>query len=62
MPPHMHAPLDPDCPNNPLNRPADPMDAYCGCMGEINENLERRHRARCERCQEYGAANIEVED
>ena len=58
----MHAPLDPDCPANPLNRPHDPMDDYCGCMDEINADLETRHRSECERCQEYGAANIEVAD
>lgn len=55
------APLDPDCPDNPFNREPDPMDDYCGCMDEINEASERRHRAKCEQCKVYGAANIEVE-
>lgn len=68
-----HAPLDPACPDNPLvrNEPfavlddgteiwEDPMDAECGCMDEINDDAERRHLASCARCQEYGAANIEV--
>jgi hypothetical protein len=55
-----HAPVDPDCPGNPHNRPEDPMDDYCGCMDEINEAAERRHRRECPRCQAYGAANIEV--
>jgi hypothetical protein len=58
----MHTPLDPNCPNNPLNRPYDPMDSYCGCMDEINSDMERRHQRDCKRCQEYGAANIEVID
>lgn len=57
-----YAPLDPDCPGNPQNRPHDPMDDYCGCMDEINDDMERRHRAQCDRCQQYGAANIEVTD
>lgn len=60
MPFQWHAPLDPDCPDNPATRPHDPMDDYCGCMDEINADLETRHRAKCERCREYGAANIEV--
>ena len=55
-----HAPLDPECPGNPDNRPYDPMDDYCGCMDEINADAERRHAANCTRCQEFGAANIEV--
>jgi len=38
----------------------DPMTAACGCADEIAALLERKHRAVCERCQEYGAANIEV--
>lgn len=57
-----HAPLDPECPDNPLNGFfEDPMTAYCGCADEIGDDLENRHRRTCERCQEYGAANIEVE-
>jgi hypothetical protein len=55
-------PLDPDCPDNPLNRPHDPMDDYCGCMDEINYDLECKHRLHCQRCQEYGCANVEVEE
>lgn len=27
---------------------------------DLWEDFEKRHRAKCERCQEYGAANIEV--
>lgn len=55
-----HLPLDPECPGNPLNRPHDPMDDYCGCMDEINAHAEVMHLAKCERCREYGTANIEV--
>jgi hypothetical protein len=57
-----HSPLDPECPGNPQNRPHDPMDDYCGCMDEINEALDNKHRRNCRRCQEYGTANIEVTD
>lgn len=62
MPYQWHAPLDPDCPDNPL--PAlwdDPMTAYSGCGDEIAADLEVKHRANCKRCLEYGAANIEVD-
>src|SRR5262245_31959340 len=56
-----HAPLDPDCPDNPLNNFFDdPMTQECGCADEIADDLERRHAAKCKRCQEFGAANIEV--
>lgn len=62
---HYHAPLDPECPEVEAYYRAeseDPMSAECGCMDEINANFEKRHRSKCERCQEYGAANIEVGD
>jgi len=58
--PRLHTPLDPDCPGNPHNRPYDPMDEACGCMDEILASLERRHAKTCIRCQDYGAAHIEV--
>jgi len=58
-----HAPLDPDCPDNPLNTfYDDPMTSACGCADEIAQDLENKHRAKCKRCQEYGAANIEIAD
>lgn len=58
-----HAPLDPECPDNPLNGfYDDPMTQACGCADEIAEMLEVRHLAKCERCREFGAANIEVVD
>ena len=56
----IHCPLDPDCPSNPQNRPYDPMDDYCGCMDEINENEAKRHYLTCIRCQDYGTAHLEV--
>jgi hypothetical protein len=58
-----YAPLDPDCPevehfHEALD--ADPMTAYSGCGDELAEDFEARHRRTCRRCQEFGAANIEV--
>jgi hypothetical protein len=57
-------PLDPNC------REAqdfiaglydDPMTAAMGApVDDILEDFERRHRASCSQCQEYGAANAEV--
>lgn len=58
-----HAPLDPDCPlvaEYGESLWGDPMTAYSGCGDEIWAEFERRHRMRCKRCQEYGAANIDV--
>ncbi len=57
-----HAPLDPDCPKV-LNFMSclfgDPV-AMGAPTDDIVEGFERRHRRLCKRCQEYGAANIEV--
>ncbi len=60
-----HTPLDPDCPevreftDSLLN---DPMTEAMGApVDEILEGFEARHRKDCKRCQEFGAANIEVE-
>jgi hypothetical protein len=36
----------------------DPMGA--SVMDDLMEDFEKRHRAKCTRCQEFGAANIEV--
>ena len=58
-----YAPLDPDCPeaNEYLTRLwDDPMTSYSGVGDEIAEAFERKHRAKCRRCQLYGTANIEV--
>lgn len=59
-----YAPLDPECPeverwHNSVDD--DPMMEMSGCYGEFLEDFEKRHRAHCKRCQEYGAANIDVE-
>lgn len=57
-----HLPLDPACPDNPLNGfYDDPITQACGCADEIAADLESRHLSKCERCRDYGAANIEVE-
>lgn len=59
-----HAPLDPNCPtvrdktDRLLN---DPMTwAYGAPVDDIMEAFERKHRGECDRCREFGAANIEV--
>jgi hypothetical protein len=57
------APADPDCPiisellNTFWN---DPMTTASGVGDEVADDIERNHIANCQRCQEYGAANIEV--
>ena len=57
-----HAPLGPDCPDNPVPAAlADPITQHYGIGDELGPDLEARHRASCERCQEYGAADIEVQ-
>jgi hypothetical protein len=59
------APLDPDCPKVKRYTRAlfdDPMTSAMGApVDEIMEAYERNHRKTCKRCQEYGAANIDVE-
>lgn len=60
-----HAPVDPECPevaNFNHNLYSDPMSELCGCLDEIQESWEARHAKECERCREYGCANIEVVD
>jgi hypothetical protein len=58
-----HAPCNPECAAvehffEALD--ADPMTAYSGVGDEVAEDFERRHMADCERCQEYGAAHLDV--
>ena len=58
-----HAPLDSDCLKvvefySSLYE--DPMSDACDCLDEICELWESRHHKECERCREYGLANIEV--
>lgn len=63
-----HAPLDPNCPgmkreviDRIQSMSEDPMTQHYGVdVSEFSEQWEREHRAGCERCQEFGAANIEV--
>lgn len=60
-----YAPLDPECPDViefHQGHMDDPISQMSGCMGEITGSFEKKHRSICERCQEYGAANIEVVD
>ena len=58
-----HAPVDPNCPAVLAQRAAyrnDPIMQESGCEEEFMEDFETRHRAKCERCKQFGAANIEV--
>ena len=60
---HWYAPLDPECPEVEKYSSTlfdDPMTLYSGCGGEIWAAFEKKHRAKCKRCQEFGAANIEA--
>lgn len=60
---HWHAPVDPSCPEvSDFHQSVDedPMSQICGCLDDVYEGWERKHRIKCERCQEYGAANIEA--
>lgn len=56
-------PLDPECPEvQKLQETlSDPMTIAYGVGPDIVESFERKHRFNCERCREYGAANVEVE-
>jgi hypothetical protein len=58
-------PLDPECPAVAAFHDAlhgDPMTAAMGApVDDIEEAFARKHRAACARCQEYGAANVDVE-
>ena len=58
-------PLDPDCPDVKRFRCRlhdDPMTSAMGApVGDIEEAFERRHRVTCDRCKEYGVANVEVD-
>jgi hypothetical protein len=58
------APLDPQCPavadfmSSLLD---DPMTKAMGApVDDIVEGFEARHMKACQRCQEYGTANIEI--
>ncbi len=64
--PRWKAPLDPECPEVTKFYDAlynDPMTEAMGApVDDISEDFERKHRAKCVRCQEYGAANIDIAD
>lgn len=59
-----HMPVDPECPevreytDTLLNGPM--THAMGAPVDEILEDSERKHCQTCERCREYGLANIEV--
>lgn len=59
-----HTPVDPECPTVSEYASAlfnDPMTAAMGApTGEIMEDFERKHMPTCKRCQEYGAANVDI--
>lgn len=60
-----NTPLDPSCPDvidHYQMHDNDPISQICGCLDDIHEGFERKHRKNCKRCQEFGAANIEVID
>jgi len=57
-------PLDDECPEvEKYHRmfSDDPFMAESGCAGEFYAAFAKRHRASCVHCQEYGAANVDVE-
>jgi hypothetical protein len=59
-----HMPLDPECPDVAAFTESlfdDPMTTAMGApVDDIIEGFDRRHRAKCARCQAFGAANVEV--
>lgn len=60
---HYDTPVDPNCEQVQDYHAAvleDPLTHHYGMGGEVLEHWDREHRAECKRCQEYGAANIEV--
>ena len=61
----LHAPLDPDCPDVREQHDSwsnDPMMTMSGCFSEFWEDFENSHRADCQRCKEFGVANIDIVD
>lgn len=65
--PKFYMPLDPDCPGAQdtfysiecLND--DPMTEHYGVdVAEFATPMINKHRAECDRCQDFGAAHIEV--
>ena len=58
-------PCDPECPVYREYADTlfdDPMTEAMGApTDDIMEAFEAKHRLTCKRCQEYGAANVDVE-
>lgn len=63
MPGRYVYPLDPDCPDviEYCKMADDPIMQMSGCWGEFYEDFATKHRRECKRCQEFGAANVDVE-
>ena len=64
--PRWHYPLDPDCPRVAqffLDMMLDPMNYSIpsDVLRDLTWDFAKRHRAKCPRCVEFGAANVEVE-
>ena len=54
-------PLDPECPDYPLiGFYDDPITIASGCADEIAPLIESKHRQECERCRDFGLANVDV--
>ena len=64
MPGRYIYPLDPECPKHAefyYSLVNDPMTKAMGApVGDIMDDFERKHRAKCVRCQAFGAANVDV--
>ena len=62
--PRYYLPLDPACPDVAAFTASlldDPMTHAMGApVDDIMDGFTKRHRAICQRCQEYGAANVEI--
>lgn len=60
----MHFPVDPNCPEVASFMSSlfdDPMTRAMGApVDDICESFERKHRAKCAHCREFGCANVEV--
>jgi hypothetical protein len=57
-----YMPCDPDCPEYSKylkDLIEDPMSRHAP-VDEIMENYRKRHMKTCEKCQEYGVANIGI--
>lgn len=63
-------PLDPECDGAKkieqyaMDGSGDPMTQHYGAYDVIRDqvkSMESKHRETCQRCREYGAANIDVD-